>query len=173
MNVRLSRNGGSYHEEYPAPPRPSPEGVVGRPARAPRRPPQSLRAVYQRQGELLAKVRVAQANVGASKRQLDAKAAEARDKLPQLEEQARQALRGGREDLARFALQLRQVAVEGIANLEQQVGQLEHEGRTLSLVEHRLATEIEAFFARREVIEARYSTAEAHVHITEALSGAL
>jgi phage shock protein A len=41
----------------------------------------------------------------------------------------------------------------------------------LALVEQRLTAEIEAFFARQEVLAARYSTAEAQVQINEALSG--
>ena len=51
------------------------------------------------------------------------------------------------------------------------MGELEKEQQTLSFVEQRLSNEIEAFFARQEVLAARYSTAEAQVQINEALSG--
>jgi phage shock protein A len=42
---------------------------------------------------------------------------------------------------------------------------------TLSMVEQRLATQIEAFAARQQVIRARYSAAEAQVRINEAVTG--
>ena len=126
---------------------------------------------YQRQRELLSKVQRAQANIAKAKLQLESKTAGAREKLPQLEEQARQALVGGREDSARFALQLRQVANEDLEELERQVSELEQEERALSLVEQRLRTQIEAFFARQEVLAARYTTAEAQVRINEAMGG--
>ena len=40
-----------------------------------------------------------------------------------------------------------------------------------ALTEQRLSSEIEAFYARQEFIEARYSAAEAQVRIGEALGG--
>ena len=134
-------------------------------------PRKAYAAAYQRQQELLLKVRQAQSNIVASKDKLQTKTAEAREKLPQMEGQARQALLAGREDLARFTLQLRQVAVEEIKSLDAQVVELEQQGQVVSLVEQRLATQIEAFFARQEVIAARYSTAEAQVQVHEALGG--
>ena len=126
---------------------------------------------HQRQRELLDKVRQAQMKVASSKRQLQSKTADARSKLPELEGQARQALIAGREDQARFALQLRQLAESEVQTLDVQARELEQEERSLTLVEHRLATQIEAFFARQEVLEVRYSTAEAQGRISEALGG--
>ena len=134
-------------------------------------PRQTFEAAHGLQQELLRKVRVAQANITASKRQLEAKTAEAREKLPRLQEQARQALVGGREDLARLALQRRQVTMEELQTLEPQVEEIEQEEGVLSIVEQRLATRIEAFFARQDLLAARYSSAEAQVRIQEALGG--
>ena len=126
---------------------------------------------HKRQMELLGKVRQALATVAASRQRLEVNTAEARDKLPELEERARQALVAGREDQARFALQLRQVVVEETRDLEGQVRQLEEEQRTLTLVEHRLAAQIEAFLARQEMLKVRYSSVEAQLRIKEALTG--
>ena len=134
-------------------------------------PREVFAAAHRRQRELLAKVRHALATVAASRARLERNSAQARRKLPELEERARRSLATGREDQARFALQLRQVVLEEAQVLEDQVEQLDREHQTLSLVEHRLATQIETFFARREMAEARYSSTEAHVRIKEALSG--
>ena len=128
-------------------------------------------AVHQRQQGLLDTVRRAQQDVAASRERLVAKASTVRQRLPALERQARDALKGEREDLARFALQLRQVAAEELGSLEAQSQELERQGQVLTLAEHRLTTQIDSFFARQEVMAARYSTAEAHVQISEALGG--
>lgn len=138
------------------------------PAEDPRR---VFALAHIRQTELLGKVRQALATVAASRRRLEGSTEEARVKLPELEERARQALVAGREDQARFALELRQVVVEETRDLEDQVRQLEDEQRTLTLVEHRLATQIGAFFARQEMLKVRYSSAEAQLRIKEALTG--
>ena len=134
-------------------------------------PRQVYALAYQRQQELLGKVRDAQMNLATTRRRLESQASEAGVKLPRLEEQARQALEAGREDQARFALHLRQAASEELKDLYSQVRELEREEGILALVEQRLASQIEAFFARQEALEARYSAAEAQVHISEALGG--
>ena len=55
--------------------------------------------------------------------------------------------------------------------MEQQVQMLEQNEWALSLIEQRLAEEIEALSTRQEVVAARYSTAEAQIRIQEALAG--
>ena len=126
---------------------------------------------HRRQRDLLDNVRRALATLRASREQLVRNSEEALGRLPQLEERARQALVAGREDQARFALQLRQVVVDGNKDLDAQIAQMEEEERTMSLVEHRLATQIAAFFARQEAMEARYNSASVQVRIREALGG--
>ena len=120
-------------------------------------PRQAFAVAHHRQEAQLSTVREAQTAVAGSRARLEA--------------QARHALVSGREDLARFALQLRLAALEDLQTLEQQARDLEKEERTLSLVEQRLSSEIEALRARQQVIEARYTTAEAHVRLYESLGG--
>jgi phage shock protein A len=134
-------------------------------------PRQTFRYAYQRHRESLLKVQQALADVGAAKSRLETKTGEVRLKLPQLEDQARRALLGGREDLARVALRRRQVAAVELRTLEEQLRDVEQEEQRLALVEQRLATQIETFYARQEVLEARYSAAAAQVQINEALGG--
>lgn len=134
-------------------------------------PRQTFAYAYQRQRELLVKVQQALTDLATSKERLANKTVEVQKKLPQLEEQARRSLIANREDLARLALQRRQVAAMELKTLEAQVHEVEQEEQRLSLVEQRLSTQIEAFFARQEVIAARYSAAEAQVRVNEALGG--
>ncbi|UCC51485.1 MAG: PspA/IM30 family protein [Anaerolineaceae bacterium] len=134
-------------------------------------PRQTHVSTFERQRGLLVKVQTALQEVATAKSRLEAKAAETRAKLPQLEELAVQALREEHEDLARLRLQRRQLAGIELQGLEKQLLEIEREEHRLSLTEQRLSSQLAAFYTRQELIAARYSAAEAQVHIGEALSG--
>jgi len=138
------------------------------PAEDPRR---THASTFEKQRGLLVKVQTALLEVGKAKSRLESKAAETRVKLPQLEELARQALREDREDLARLRLQRRQLAGIELQGLQKQLLEIEREEHRLSLTEQRLSSQLAAFYTRQGLIAARYSAAEAQVHIGEALSG--
>lgn len=106
---------------------------------------QTFMASYERQKALLANVRRSWGNVESAKRQLEAKIAVAKDKLDQLDDQARRSVQADREDIARFALQMRFIVAQETASLEDQVEQLDREGQVLSLVEQRRVAQVEAF----------------------------
>jgi phage shock protein A len=134
-------------------------------------PRQTHVSTFERQRGLLVKVQTALQEVATAKSRLEAKAAETRAKLPQLEELAVQALREEHEDLARLRLQRRQLAGIELQGLEKQLLEIEREEHRLSLTEQRLSSQLAAFYTRQELIAARYSAAEAQVQIGEALSG--
>jgi phage shock protein A len=126
---------------------------------------------HQKQRALLNQVVRATVEVTAAKERLKATADAVRTKLPAMEDQARNELRLGHEAAARLALQRRQVVVNELATLERQLAEVEKEEAALTIIEQRLAGQIEAFAARQEVIRARYSAAEAQVRINEAMTG--
>ena len=134
-------------------------------------PRQTHVSSFEKQRGLLVKVQTALLEVGKAKSRLEDKAAETRAKLPQLEEMARHALREERDDLARLRLQRRQLAGIELQGLEQQLLEIEREEHRLSVTEQRLSSQLAAFYTRQELIAARYSAAEAQVHIGEALAG--
>jgi len=138
---------------------------------APADDPREMYGGLGRQRALLGKVQQALADIGITKAGLQAKTAEVHDKLPALQDRARRYLQAGQEDLARAALQQRQLATIMLDALQSQIRDLEQEEQRLTMVEQRLSAQIEAFFARQEVIVARYSAAEAQVRINESLGG--
>jgi phage shock protein A len=125
----------------------------------------------QKQRALLEQVAAAIHAVIAARGRLEGSAEGIRAKLLELEEEARSELKAGRRNMARLALQRRQVAQTELRALETQLAEVEREEMALSMVQQRLSTQIEAFVARQELIRARYSAAEAQVRINEAMTG--
>nr|WP_290670218.1 PspA/IM30 family protein [Ardenticatena sp.] len=134
-------------------------------------PAATLDYSYQRQLQLLQDVKRGLVEVVTSRRRLELQAEKLREKITKLEDQARQALAAGREDLARLALQRKQTAAMQLADLEQQIQQLAAEQQRLQDAEARLEAKIEAFRTRKETIKAQYTAAEAQVKINEAVTG--
>lgn len=132
---------------------------------------QQLDYSYQRQLQLLQDVRRGIVEVTTSRRRLEMQAAKLQDNVNKLDEQARTALAGGREDLARLALQRKQAAQIQLNDLQSQVQALQAEQQKLTEAETRLAMKVESFRTRKETIKAQYSAAEAQVRIGEAATG--
>ncbi len=127
------------------------------------------RTVYadagERQQVLLTEVQRALANLKEARHRLRTRASLVEAQIPRFEDQARQALRSGREDLARLALQRRQAALAALRELDVQAREIEAEEGKLVIIEQRLMVQVEGIAARRELLEARYSAAEAQVRI--------
>jgi phage shock protein A len=126
---------------------------------------------YERQREQLQKVKKGVAEVVTAKKRLELQTQKLEAELPKLDQQARQALAAGREDLARQALERKAFAQTQLQSLDQQIAGLEAQQEKLIVGEKRLAAKVEAFRTQKETIKAEYSAAEAQVRISEAASG--
>jgi phage shock protein A len=126
---------------------------------------------YEKQREMLQKVKKGIADVVTAKKRLELQTQKLEVELPKLDEQARQALSAGREDLARAALERKAFAQQQLQGLDQQIAGLEQQQGKLSESEKRLAAKVEAFRTQKETIKAQYSAAEAQVRIGEAATG--
>ena len=134
-------------------------------------PSETLDYAYEKQREMLRNVKRGVVDMVTTKRRLQLQAEKVRANISTVENQARQALAAGREDLARLALQRKQAAVIELDGLDQQVDNLELEQEKLTAAEQRLQTKVEAFRSKKEIIKAQYSAAQAQVRIGSALSG--
>ena len=126
---------------------------------------------YERQREMLQKVKKGIADVVTAKKRLELQTSKLEIEMPKLDEQARQALSAGREDLARAALERKAFAQQQLQGLDGQIADLEQQQDKLSESEKRLAAKVEAFRTQKETIKAQYSAAEAQVKIGEAATG--
>jgi phage shock protein A len=134
-------------------------------------PRETLDYAYEKQMEMLRNVKRGVVEMVTTKRRLQLQAAKVQESITTLENQARQALGAGREDLARLALQRKQAALIELDGLDQQVANLELEQEKLAIAEKRLQAKVEAFRTRKEIVKAQYSAAQAQVRIGAALSG--
>jgi phage shock protein A len=134
-------------------------------------PSETLEYSYQKQIELLQNVKKGIADVVTSKKRLQMQSQKLEQSVVKLDTQARQALSAGNEELARTALERKQLAQAELQSLDQQVTELEAQQEHLTENEKRLRSKIESFRTKKEVIKAQYSAAEAQVKISEAATG--
>jgi phage shock protein A len=134
-------------------------------------PGETLDYSYQKQLESLQNVKKGIADVVTAKKRLQMQSQKLEQSVVKLDTQARQALSAGNEDLARVALERKNVAQTELQSLDQQVGELEQQQEKLTESEQKLRTKIETFRTKKEVIKAQYSAAEAQVRISEAATG--
>ncbi|HSE70360.1 MAG TPA: PspA/IM30 family protein [Nocardioidaceae bacterium] len=134
-------------------------------------PRETLDYSYQRQIELLSKVRRGVADVATSRKRVELQVNQLEQQSQKLHDQAQKALSMGREDLAREAL-TRKSGLQGqISDLKVQQAQLQGEEEKLTLASQRLQAKVEAFRTKKETIKATYTAAEAQTRINEAFSG--
>ncbi len=134
-------------------------------------PRETLDYSYQRQLELLTKVRRGVADVATSRKRVELQMTQLQQQANKLEDQARKALGMGREDLARAALERKASAQSQLNDLQVQYAQLQAEEEKLTVASQRLQSKVDAFRTRKETIKATYTAAEAQTRINEAFSG--
>jgi phage shock protein A len=134
-------------------------------------PRETLDYSYQRQLELLTKVRRGVADVATSRKRVELQMNQIQQQANKLQDQARKALSVGREDLAREALGRKASAQSQLDELQTQYAQLQAEEEKLTIASQRLQAKVDAFRTRKETIKATYTAAEAQTRINEAFSG--
>jgi phage shock protein A len=134
-------------------------------------PRETLDYSYQRQLDLLAKVRRGVADVATSRKRVELQVNQLEAQSTKLQGQAEKAISVGREDLAREALTRKSGLTQQISDLKAQHAQLQGEEEKLTLAQQRLQAKVESFRTRKETIKATYTAAEAQTRINEAMSG--
>ena len=134
-------------------------------------PKEVLDYSYQKQVEMLTKLRQNVAEVVAAKKRLEMQKARLKENIYKLEEQAMNALKIGREDLARLALERKNMNIKQLLDVEKQIEDMEREQVRLEDLTKRLSVKVEQFKLQKEVMKAKYTAAEAEVRIKESVTG--
>ena len=134
-------------------------------------PAETLDYSYEEQLRQLQNVKRGIADVATAKKRLELQYTSMQQQVDKLDGQARDALKAGREDLAREALTRKAAIQAQLDGLMEQGQQLEAQQQKLIEGEKTLQAKVESFRTQKEVIKAQYSAAEAQVRIGEAATG--
>lgn len=93
------------------------------------------------------------------------------ENINKLQEQAKAAVKAGRDDLATLALERKNANLAQVKDLDTQIMEIQNEQDKLENAEKRLSIKVEEFKSKKEIIKARYSSAEAEVRIKENITG--
>jgi phage shock protein A len=134
-------------------------------------PRESLDDSYDRQLELLAQLRQGLAEVATARKRIELQGQELGTRYERLGDQAEEAMRQGREDLARTALERRAAIEQEIVALRTQFDTLRKQEARLTENERRMTARIAAFRTQKETLKASYSASSAQVRANESVAG--
>ncbi len=134
-------------------------------------PKEILDYSFERQGEIMNKLRQDIAKVVTAKKQLEIQKAKLITSISTLEQQAKDALKNNREDLARLGLERKHALQLEVQNLDKQISDIQGEQTKLEDTERRLESKVDQFKTQKEIIKAKYSSADAQVKIKESITG--
>jgi phage shock protein A len=137
-------------------------------------PPDDPREVldysYQRQLEILTKVRRGVADVATSRKRVELMVSTLEQQTAKLASQREQALGAGNESLARETRSREAGTQQRLSELHRQLHTLAGEEERLSVASQRLQAKVEAFRVQKETIKARYTAAEGSQRVREAFA---
>jgi phage shock protein A len=120
-----------------------------------------LDTAYERQLEMLTRVRRVVADVATSRKRLELQANQLEQQIGKLDEQSCKAMEVGRGDLAEQAGARRGAAREQLAGLQRQYAGLLAEEERLTVASQRVQAKVDAFRVRKEAIKAADAAAQA------------
>jgi phage shock protein A len=126
---------------------------------------------YQRQLDMLSKVRRGVADIATSRKQVEGQINDLQSQADDLKSQAEKAVSLDRDDLAREALARRAGILQQISDLNIQFTHLQAEEEKLIKTSSTLQTRVEQFRIKKETLKASHSAAMAQNQIHEAFTG--
>jgi len=134
-------------------------------------PGETLDYSYQKQQDLLQRVRRGVADVATSRKRVELQMTQMQGQMDKFTDAAQQALAAGREDLAREALTRKSGLQQQLTDLTTQRDQLAGEEDKLVQASTQLQARVNAFATQKETIKATYSAAQAQVQVNDAFAG--
>ncbi len=135
-------------------------------------PRETLDYSYEQLRDQLQNVRQGIAELTTQKKRLEIQQRRLEENVSKHNDQAREAIRQDREDLARRALEKKHQKMGQIEELEAQIADLESKQDDLLEKKDDLKGRIQSFRTRKETMKARYEAAEASTRVSEAMTGA-
>lgn len=134
-------------------------------------PTETLNYAETQQRDLIRVVGRGLIDVATARQQLVRQADRLRQQIPALQERAHLALDADREDLARAALERKQVALGELDELGKTIEELQAEERKLTIAHEQLSARADEFRIRRISTIAQHRAADSRVKVNEAITG--
>ncbi len=135
------------------------------------KPDEMLDLSYEKMLEQLTQVRRALVDIAASRKRLELQEEQFQHTVDHLQDQAKQALTSGREDLAKEALSRKAAAQQQIDEMEPQHQQLTEEEAKLTQTLDVLQKRVNDFRTQKETMKAQYTAAKAVSSVDESAAG--
>ena len=135
------------------------------------KPDEMLDLSYEKMLEQITQVRRALVDLAASKKRLELQQEQFQHTVDHLQDQAKQALGAGREDLAKEALSRKAAAQQQIDEMEPQRQQLDEEETKLTTTLDALQKRVNDFRTQKETLKAQYTAAKAVSEVDESTAG--
>ena len=135
------------------------------------KPDEMLDLSYEKMLEQLTQVRRALVDIAASRKRIELQETQLQHSVDHLQDQAKQALQSGREDLAKEALSRKAAAQQQIDQMEPQRQQLTEEEEKLTQTMQTLQQRVNSFRTQKETLKAQYTAASAVTSVNESVSG--
>jgi len=135
------------------------------------KPDEMLDLSYEKMLEQITQVRRALVDIAASRKRLELQEEQFQHTIDHLQDQAKQALASGREDLAKEALSRKAAAQQQIDEMEPQRQQLTEEEQKLTQTLDVLQKRVNDFRTQKETLKAQYTAAKAVAQVDESTAG--
>jgi phage shock protein A len=135
------------------------------------KPDEMLDLSYEKMLEQITQVRRALVDIAGSRKRLELQEEQFEHSRDHLQDQAKQALASGKEDLAREALNRKATAQQQIDQMEPQRQQLAEEETKLTQTLDVLQKRVNDFRTQKETLKAQYTAAKAVTQVDESSAG--
>jgi phage shock protein A len=135
------------------------------------RPDETLDLSYEKMLEQITMVKRSLVDIAGSKKQLELQEQQLQHSVDHLQDQAKQALTQGRDDLAKEALARKATAQGQIDGMEPQHQQLVEEEDKLTKTLQTLQERVNQFRSQKEVLKAQYTASKAMSSVNESVAG--
>ncbi len=134
-------------------------------------PREQLDYAYDKLVQQLHDVEMALSRAITARKKLEFELESMNERINDLDEKAKRAMKLGREDLARKALERKLVLMSQKKTLEEKIKEMKEDEEKLMEVRDKLKTKIELFKAKKEQLKAEYEASKAQVEVQEMVTG--
>lgn len=134
-------------------------------------PREQLDYAYDKLVQQLHNVEIALSRAIAARKKLEFELSRIDEKIKDMDDKAMRALKAGREDLAKQALERKLVLSQQRSALEKRIEEMKADEEKLLSVRDNLKTKIDLFKAKKEQLKAEYEASKAQVEVQGMVTG--